>query len=105
MKIVEYVDSQGRNPFSSWYARLDPTAATKVMTSLIRLEDGNHSNVKSVGHGVHECKINFGPGYRIYFGYEGKELIILLAGGSKTRQQNDIAEAHSRWRNYKQRKP
>ncbi|WP_258162750.1 addiction module killer protein [Rhizobium sp. TH2] len=49
--------------------------------------------------------MNFGPGYRIYFGYEGKELIILVAGGSKARQQNDIAEAQSRWRDYKQRKP
>jgi len=65
---------------------------------------GNLSNVESVGQGVHEYKINFGPGYRIYFGRDGEELIILLAGGAKKKQSRDIAEAQKLWADYKQRK-
>ena len=65
---------------------------------------GNFSNTKSVGAGVYECKINFGPGYRAYFGKEGEQIIILLGGGTKQRQQNDIKLALERWEDYKQRK-
>jgi putative addiction module killer protein len=65
---------------------------------------GNFSNAKSVGAGVYECKINFGPGYRVYFGKEGEQIVILLGGGTKQRQQNDIKLALERWEDYKQRK-
>jgi putative addiction module killer protein len=65
---------------------------------------GNLSNVKPVGEGVHEYKINFGPGYRVYFGYDGDVLIILLTGGTKRRQQRDIDASHRYWQNYKQAK-
>jgi putative addiction module killer protein len=65
---------------------------------------GNCSNVQSVGQGVHEYKINFGPGYRVYFGKDGEELIILLAGGTKKKQSNDIAAAQAFWADYKKRK-
>ena len=64
----------------------------------------NFSNAKSVGAGVYECKINFGPGYRVYFGKDGEQIVILLAGGTKQRQQNDIRFALERWQDYKQRK-
>ena len=79
-------------------------AAAKVTTALARLEGGNTSNVKSLGSGVHEYKIDFGPGYRVYFAYDGKTLVILLAGGTKKRQQTDIDAAKDRWQDYKQRK-
>jgi putative addiction module killer protein len=65
---------------------------------------GNFSNVKGVGAGVFECRINFGPGYRVYFGTDGEEIVILLGGGTKQRQQNDIQLALGRWEDYKQRK-
>ncbi len=65
---------------------------------------GNLSNVKPVGEGVLEYKIHFGPGYRIYFGRDGKELVILLAGGTKKRQANDIKIAKERWADYKRRR-
>jgi putative addiction module killer protein len=65
---------------------------------------GNFSNVKSVGSGVHECRIAFGPGYRVYFGKDGERLVILLGGGTKKRQQTDIKDAIARWQDYKNRK-
>ncbi len=68
------------------------------------MEQGNLSNVKTVGAGVLEYWIDRGPGYRIYFGKDDNELVILLAGGTKRRQQNDIEQAQLRWAEYKQRK-
>lgn len=75
-----------------------------VTVALARIEQGNLSNVKGVGAGVNEFRIDFGPGYRIYLGRDGEDLIILLAGGAKSRQQKDIATAQARWTDYKQRK-
>jgi putative addiction module killer protein len=79
-------------------------AARKVTTALYRVGLGNFSNAKSVGAGVYECKINFGPGYRVYFGKEGEQIVILLSGGTKQRQHSDIRLALERWDDYKQRK-
>ena len=104
MEIREYVDYQGRSPFARWFDRLDERAAAKVATALIRMEHGNLSNAKGVGNGVLEYRIDFGPGYRIYFGKDGQELIILLGGGTKKRQQSDIQTAGELWRQYKARK-
>lgn len=75
-----------------------------MTTHLVRLKNGNLSSVKGVGEGVLERKIDWGPGYRIYFGRDGEVLLILLAGGSKKGQDGDIKAAHARWREYKQRK-
>lgn len=100
----EFLDVTGRSPFGRWFGQLPAPAAAKVTTALYRLEHGNTSNVKSVGQGVHELRVHFGPGYRIYFGTDGETLIILLAGGSKKGQSQDIARAHQRWAEYKQRK-
>jgi putative addiction module killer protein len=102
--IREYHDRGGNSPFGEWYARLNAEAARKVTTALYREGLGNFSNAKSVGPGVYECKINFGPGYRVYFGKEGEQIVILLGGGTKQRQQNDIKLALERWEDYKQRK-
>ena len=104
MRIKEYLGRDGKCPFDSWFLRLDARAAAKVTTALARLSGGNTSNVKSVGAGVSEYKINYGPGYRIYFGWDGKMLIILLSGGTKKRQQNDVEIAKGLWKEYKQRK-
>jgi putative addiction module killer protein len=76
----------------------------KVTVALTRIELGNLSNVKGVGAGVQEFRIDFGPGYRVYFGKDGDKLVILLAGGTKSRQQKDIATAQKRWADYKKRK-
>jgi putative addiction module killer protein len=104
IEVREYLDRNGRSPFGKWFLDLDATAAARVAVSLKRIELGNLANVKSVGGGVHECKLDFGPGYRIYFGRDGDKLVILLAGGSKRRQSNDIANAKARWADYRQRR-
>jgi putative addiction module killer protein len=66
-----------------------------VAVALIRIEQGNLSNVKGVGAGVFEYRIDYGPGYRIYLGKDGDEIIILLGGGSKKRQQQDITDVQA----------
>jgi putative addiction module killer protein len=104
MDLLQYQTSDGTSPFGDWFEGLDAVAAAKITTSLIRLELGHVSNVKSVGAGVLELKIDFGPGYRVYFGRDGSQIVILLGGGTKKRQQLDIAAAHRRWTDYKERK-
>jgi len=104
VEIRYYVGSTGTKPFADWFAELDPVAGAKVTRAIARMEQGNFSNVKSVGEGVLEYKIDFGPGYRIYFGRDGETIVILLAGGTKKRQQRDIDAAQDHWRDYRQSK-
>ena len=104
MLEIRYYLSAGKSPFADWFADLDPAARAKVTVAIVRLEQGNLSNVKSVGEGVLEYKIDFGPGYRVYFGRDGDTLVILLYGGTKKRQQRDIERAIAYWRDYKQSK-
>jgi putative addiction module killer protein len=99
----EYLTAHGVSPFGRWFTRLNAEAATRVTSALYRLAAGHASAVKSVGQGVYEYRIDFGPGYRIYFATHGTQLIILLGGGSKQRQQHDIRLAIQRWRDYKHR--
>ena len=104
IEIREFVDAGGRSPFADWYDDLNVHAAAKVTTALVRMEHGNFSNAKGVGTGLFEHRIDFGPGYRVYFGKDGDTLIILLGGGTKKRQQKDIRDAQTLWREYKRRK-
>lgn len=104
VEVREYLDPAGRSPFAAWFQGLNAPAAAKATIALTRLGQGNFSNVKGVGAGVYEYAIDFGPGYRIYFGKDGERLVILLGGGTKKRQQRDIATAIGLWQDYKQRK-
>jgi putative addiction module killer protein len=104
VQILEYIDVAGGSPYRDWFESLNAPAAAKVTVALTRIELGNLSNVKSVGAGVQEYRIDFGPGYRVYFGRDGDRLVILLAGGTKSRQQRDIVTAQQRWSDYKARK-
>ena len=104
IKVREYIDTSGRSPYARWFNRLNAQAAARVATALIRMEEGNLSNAKGVGGGVLECRIDYGSGYRVYFGRDGDALIILLGGGTKTRQQKDIEAAHDLWQEYRRRK-
>jgi putative addiction module killer protein len=104
VEVLEYLDESGQSPFAEWFDELDPKAAAKVNTAKTRLSLGNWSNVKGVGGGVYERVIDFGPGYRIYFGKDGDKVVILLAAGAKKSQPADIKIAQERWQNYKRRK-
>jgi putative addiction module killer protein len=103
-EIRYYVAANGQQLFAKWFAEVESVARAKITRAIVRLEQGNFSNVKSVGEGVFEYRIDFGPGYRVYFGQDGQTLVILLTGGTKKRQQRDIAEAHAYWQDYKQSK-
>ena len=96
IRIVEYLDAQGRSAYASWFASLNAAAAAKVAAAVYQLAAGNFSNVKGVGSGVFERKIDFGPGYRVYFGRDGNVLVVLLGGSTKQRQQDAIAAAKTR---------
>lgn len=104
MELRNFVNRDGHDLFDAWFKTLDPMAKAKVAVQLVRMKNGNFSNVKSVGGGALEKKIDWGPGYRIYFGKVGNALIILLGGGSKARQSRDIADAHERWEDYCRRR-
>ena len=104
IEVREYLDPQGRSPYAKWFDGLDARAAAKVATALVRMEQGNLSNAKGVGGGVFEYRVDFGPGYRVYFGRDGDTLIILLGGGTKKRQKRDIEAARDLWRAYRRRK-
>lgn len=104
VEIREYRDRSGQSAFRDWFDGLNAEAARRVTTALFRMEQGNFSNAKSVGSGVFECRIHFGPGYRVYFGNDGDRIVILLGGGTKQRQPNDIRLALARWEDYRQRR-
>lgn len=104
LELRYFVRLDGKSPFDDWFARLDAAAAAKIAVALARIEQGNLSNVKGVGEGVLEYRIDWGPGYRVYFARDGDTLVILLTGGAKKRQQKDIEAAKANWIEYKQRK-
>ena len=103
IELRYYLGSDGESPFEDWFSGLDAAAAAKVSVVLARVEQGNLSNVKGVGEGVLEYRLDWGPGYRVYFGRDGDVLVILLTGGTKTRQQRDIETAKALWADYKRR--
>lgn len=84
MRVLEYLDRDGRSAFGRWLEDLDSRAAAKVTIALTRLMNDNLSSLKSVGSGVLESRIDFGPGYRIYLGRDGDTIVILLGGGTSS---------------------
>src|SRR5580658_5272234 len=100
-EIREYTEND-RSSYRDWFEGLDHVTALRVQRCLRRLEAGNFGAVKALQAGVFEVRMDFGPGYRVYYGREGRTIIILLGGGSKRRQDADIAAAVERWRRIKQ---
>lgn len=98
IELRNFVDRRGRIPYLRWADDLDREAGRRVARALARLAEGNTSNVKAVGEGVNELKIDFGPGYRIYFGWKGDTIVLLLGGGTKKRQAQDIHDSKERWK-------
>ena len=104
LRVLDYQRKDGKRPFYNWLAGLDLNARAKVQIAVARIRKGGFSNVKSVGRGVYEYRINFGPGYRIYFGRDGEKVVILLGGGTKKRQTRDVETSKELWKEYKARK-
>jgi putative addiction module killer protein len=108
VEIVEYLDGNGRSPFGVWFDRLPAAAAAKVAVAIDRIGRGLLGDVKSVGSGVSERRIDFGPGYRIYFASIKNRNIIhivfLLGGGTKQRQNKDVEIARDRWKDFRARR-
>lgn len=94
MDIRRYRTTDGRVPFSDWLGTLDAAAAARVSAYKDRMQAGHWGNSRFVGEGVWELKIDFGPGYRIYYLRDGRTVVILLCGGDKGSQQADIRQAH-----------
>lgn len=110
MQVIErllrvYVDSNGLVPYTEWFRSLrDQRARQKIQARLGRVRLGNFGHCDTVGDGVSELKLNYGPGYRVYFGRHGAEIVILLCGGDKNTQDADIKKAKACWAKYKQEK-
>lgn len=100
-KVEIYTTTGGKAPFEIWFNTLkDRVARRKIKVRLDRAEEGNLGEYNSVGQGIYEMKINYGPGYRIYFGQEGTKVVLLLCGGDKSTQQKDIKMARQYWEDY-----
>lgn len=104
VEVVQYETEAGTCPFAEWFGRLDTSAALKVRVAIARMEAGNFGDVKPIGEGVSERRVDWGPGYRIYFGRDGDLLVVLLVGGTKKRQPADMAKARACWADYRRRR-
>ncbi len=104
LKIIKlYVDSNGKTPFELWIASIqDVKSKARILQRIDRLRIGNFGDCKSVGSGVYELRIHFGPGFRVYFGLAGEAIVLLLCGGNKSTQRKDIINAHNSWKEYKE---
>jgi putative addiction module killer protein len=99
--VIIYQTVNGKEPFSDWLKELkDPVSRRRILKRLLRLEQGHYGDVKPVGGGVNELRFFFGSGYRIYFAEDGDTLIVLLCGGDKGSQQQDIQQAQIYWQEY-----
>jgi len=104
IKLRYYQTSAGEQPFVEWLKGLnDRRARTKIEARLARVAVGNLGDVEAVGEGVLELRIDWGPGYRVYFSRLGQVIILLLCGGDKRTQQKDIRRAKSYLEDYKTR--
>ncbi len=102
--VRQYKTRDGKIPFEQWFLSLAKKAAAKVTAAIAQMEAGNLGDHKSAGGGVLERRIHFEKGYRLYYAKDGTDIILLLCGGTKSRQQSDIKVAKEYWKDYKKRK-
>ncbi len=100
LELRVYTTPNGKAPFDEWVLSLDRSTRVRVTARLGRLQNGNFGDAKSVGDGVFELRLDFGPGYRVYFGRQGTTVVVLISGGDKGTQARDIVKAKEHWRNY-----
>jgi putative addiction module killer protein len=103
-ELRHYVDLAGQDLFIQWLDNLkDRQAQARVAVRLTRLENGNFGDCKPIGEGIWELRVDWGPGYRVYYAMEGKHVVLLCDGGDKRTQDADIARAIERWKEWKKR--
>ena len=102
MTVREYFTAEGHSPFGAWLATLDVAVRARIQARVFRFQFGNLGDHKSVGEGVWEARLTFGPGYRLYFGKDGSRIVLLLLGGDKSTQKKDIERARRYWAEYLQ---
>jgi putative addiction module killer protein len=98
--VRELILRDGTVPFADWLAELDRTTRARIQARVFRFESGNLGDAKSVGGGVLEARLDFGPGWRLYFGIFRQSVVLLLVGGSKRTQPRDIACAQVYWHDF-----
>ena len=100
-----YLTAQGQSPYADWLTGLrDKQARARVLVRISRMGAGNFGDCKAIEQGVWELRIDWGPGYRVYYAQAGQKLILLLAGGDKRKQQADINNAVNYWNDWQQRR-
>lgn len=104
IRIQEYIEENGKNPFRAWLQELDKGVAARIQARVFRFETGNLGDAKNLKEGIWEARFDIGPGYRLYFGRDGLVVVVLLCGGDKSSQASDIEKAKAFWSNYKGRK-
>lgn len=103
--IKMYQRNDGEIPFTKWITALrDVRGRQKILARVDRARLGNFGDHRSVGDAVIELKVHFGPGYRVYLGQEGESIVILLLGGDKSTQDEDIKQAKVYWKDYQKEK-
>ncbi len=103
-ELLAYQTREGKIPFNEWLDELnDQNAVARILARLARVRRAGLGDFKSIGEGVSELRVDYGPGYRVYFGQKGRALIILLCGGDKRTQDRDIQRAKQYWQDYRQR--
>jgi len=104
IELLEYIDETGKNVFHKWLRSLkDRGARARIRVRLNRVRLGNFGDCKSIGGGVSELRVDYGPGYRVYLGRDGIKIVVLLCGGSKKSQSKDIKLAQQYWAEYRRR--
>ena len=100
-RVIVFADKNGNEPFTQWlYGLKDSVGRKRILIRLTRLEQGNYGDCEPVGEGVSELRMFFGAGYRVYFGEDAENIVVLLCGGDKGSQQQDIKKAKAYWQEY-----
>ena len=104
IRIVRYITPRGRDYFGEWFDDQPTEVRARIQARLDRIEVGNFGDHRLLKGGIVELRLDFGPGYRVYFGRDAQMLVILLAAGTKRRQSRDIERARRHWQQYLEEK-
>ena len=99
-EVIIYSDNNGKQPFVKWLDSLDSSIRGRIQQRILRLSIGNFGDFKFLDEGVYELRLDFGSGYRVYFGKDGDTIVVLISGGDKGTQNKDIKVAKKYWQDY-----